>query len=106
MNAPHVLAWLTCLALAFFACLLAVHNMGATARLERDMAHLKQNPPSPAPNAEELERIRRSLDAIRQELRELKPVVPEEASGRIEELQRRVKDLAERLGEPQAGDSP
>ena len=37
MNVTQFLAWIICLALAFFACVLAARNTGKTAMLERQL---------------------------------------------------------------------
>jgi hypothetical protein len=42
MNASQLLAWLLCLALAFFASALAVRNGYRTALLERELTTLRQ----------------------------------------------------------------
>ena len=113
MSAGNVMAWLTCLVLAFFACVLSVHNVGTALHLEKEMAELEkkvegmsQQPPKGV--SEELARIRRSLDDISAELKQIEdshlPDAPEELRAKLGELGALLRDLKESLGRaPQRG---
>jgi len=78
MKSAGVLAWLTCLFLAFFACLLAVRKRG---------------------RFEELQRIRLSLANVERELSDLQGSEPAGASA---ELARKLAELQELLSALQA----
>lgn len=106
MSAGNVMAWLTCLVLAFFACVLSVHNVGTALHLEKEMAELEkkvegmsQQPPKGV--SEELARIRRSLEDISVELKEIEgshmPEAAEELRAKLGKLSAVLFELREVL---------
>jgi len=100
VNTAQVLAWLLCLALAFFACVLSVHNMLTNALVTRDIEEVKQKlaaleEPS-RPSAEQLARMRKTVAEIRGEIDEIRQLDP---SDRPEELTKKLSDLDRQLGE-------
>ena len=99
MNTAQVLAWLLCLALAFFACVLSMHNVLTNASVRRDIDEVKQElaaleEPS-RPSAEQLARMRRTVAEIRGEIDEISQLQP---SDRTEELTKKLADLDRHLG--------
>jgi len=103
VNGAHVLAWLTCLALAFFACILSVRNAGSALKLERDIEQMKQQMAESdgvgsALYAEQVRRIQQSLAGIKAELKSLKDAKPEGAG---EQFEAQVQGLQDRIEEMQ-----
>lgn len=95
MNTAHVLAWLTCLALAFFACVLSVRNTGTVIANQREVTWLKkQIEGRKAPSAKDMQQIRRSLREIAAELQALRESgdVPE-GREQLQKLEERVRNL-------------
>lgn len=64
MNAAQLIAWLICLFLGFFACVLAVHNMGQTNLLRRRVEELEGQKAAVESATEELKKIRRTLEDV------------------------------------------
>jgi len=98
MKSAGVLAWLTCLFLAFFACLLAVRNAYTTVQLDRRMTQM-QRALDERGRFEELQRIRLSLANVERELSDLQGSEPAGASA---ELARKLAELQELLSALQA----
>ena len=105
MNTAHLVAWMTCLALAFFACILGVRNAGAVLRLEGQVETMGRKLEAGSEGSggvqAELERIRRSLDKIAEEVRGLRdadaPDVSPELRLRLEELEQLLRETQDRL---------
>ena len=114
MSTGNVVAWLTCLILTFFACVLSVRNAGATLHLEREMARLERKVEGmserPAEGiSAELARIRRSLGNIAAELQEIEqselPDAPEELKAKLKELDVLLRDLNAALADASRQDA-
>ena len=104
MNTAHILAWLTCLALAFFACMLSVRNAGNALRLERDLAGVREqmtqsDSVAVALHADQVKRIQQTLDQIKAEVKALKEEAPQGAGQGFAD---KLEAIERRLGEVQA----
>ena len=106
MNTAHVVAWLTCLVLAFLACVLGVFNVGGRIALERDVVRLSDRVEvmverEKGVSGAELDHVRGELGRIGAEMRSLVQEVPSEAPAnlheRLGELEKQVKALERRL---------
>lgn len=105
MNTAHLVAWLTCIALAFFACILGVRNAGVVLALERQVEamdeRLQEGSRGPAAAHGEMDRIRRSLDRIGEELAALQqsdaPDISPQLRQRLEELEQLLRETQDRL---------
>ncbi|MFP4175792.1 MAG: hypothetical protein ACOCQ9_00700 [Candidatus Brocadiia bacterium] len=99
MKTAHLVAWLTCLALAFFACVLSVRNAGSILAVKEEAERLRED--NQGEYSGETERILSSLRYIEGEISALKgSEITEDASSvedkldRLEaEIQRIKKDL-------------
>ena len=106
MNSAHVIAWLTCLILAFFACILSVRNAGRTLSTTQEVKNLEQkfNSMKSKTYQEKRNRIQNSLDNIQDELKALKEKAEAETTpemeSRIEKLQELLKNLEGLIQEP------
>lgn len=122
MSGSQVLAWLTCLMLAFLACVLGAYNLGRQRLVERDVEQVKQAlqvpvGPEPAGAAQEqlpgpvppetLQGLRLSIAQIRSEVATLKALEGELPDGvwsglqaEIERLDTLVADLEQALQGP------
>lgn len=104
MNTAHLVAWLTCLILAFLACVLGVFNAGRRIALDRDVQRLSASvdalsDQSPGAKDGHLERLRDGLARISAELRE---TTQDESAGISEDLRQKLVSLEERLKELQS----
>jgi hypothetical protein len=115
VNSAHVLAWLTCLALAFFACILGVRNAGSALKLERDIEQMKQQMAESdnvanALYAEQVRRIHQSLGGIKAEMSSLKDSKPEGAGedfeAQVQKLQDRIEEMEKQLAPLLGGSAP
>ena len=97
MNTAHMIAWLTCLVLAFLACILGVFNVGRRIALERDVRRLSVTVEA----MPKLDDAREELGTIGAELHSLAQTLPAEASAELRrslaELEERVEALQQRL---------
>ncbi len=114
MSTGNVVAWLTCLILAFFACVLSVRNLGTALHLEKEMARLERKVEGMSERPKEgisaeLARIRRSLDNVAAELQEIEqselPDAPEDLKARLKELEALLRDLNEALTDASGQDA-
>lgn len=112
MNSSHLLAWLTCLLLAFVACLLGAFNLGRQRLLERDIDRVEAKMEAKmeaVPGHEEaglqaadVQRIRKALAELRTEIDQIKAAesrMPAEMGPRLQKLETLVKALQEALAE-------
>jgi chemotaxis protein histidine kinase CheA len=106
MNTAHILAWLTCLALAFFACILGVRNAGSVIARKQEVARLreqmeKDDGMSESHMAGELGSIQDSLAQIAEELKALRETRAGEAAPglaeKMEKLESQIRDLQEAM---------
>jgi hypothetical protein len=106
MNTAHVVAWLTCLVLAFLACVLGVFNMGGRIALERQVLRLSASveamgEPAESTSRAELNHVRGELGRIGAEMHSLAEEVPSETPANLREklggLEEQVKALERRL---------
>ncbi len=106
MSGSQVLAWLTCLMLAFLACVLGAYNLGRQRLVERDVDEMKTElaaaraAPGAAPAGDVerpsnggLERLRLSVTQIRSEVATLKALEGELPDGVWSELQAEIERL-------------
>ncbi len=114
MNTAQVLAWLVCLALAFFACVLSVLNMGSRFHVERDLETMREElnalrEPS-ALSPRELDLVRRTLAGIRADLRETEQLNLPEAEPRLREglaaVDAKLRELEALFAKPPQRSSP
>jgi len=107
MNTANLIAWLTCLILAFFACILSVRNAVTTLQVEKRMARTEQRLDAQG-EAEQLARIRGSLDNIAAELGALQqaPDAPAELRAKLAEVAALVRALQQTLPSPPRGKEP
>ena len=68
MNVGQIIAWLVCLVLAFFACIVSIHNLGQNNILRQQVDDLQTNRPALKTMNAELKKIRTTLQDIEQEL--------------------------------------
>ena len=119
MNTANLVAWLTCLILAFFACIIGVRNAGATLKLEKDLQRMQERVDSSdsaagALRAAQLRRIREGLLRVREGVEALIAGGSEAPEGLVEELKaldeqllRLDQEIAPLLGEkPREGKRP
>ena len=113
MNTANLMAWLTCLILAFFACILSVRNAVTTLQVEKRMAQMEQRLDATsgqplASLAGQIAGIRRSLDNIAAELETLQqaPDASAELQAKLAELHSLVRDLQLQLPPPPRGEEP
>lgn len=106
MNTAHVVAWLTCLILAFFACILAVRNAGSVLNMRNDVEQMEKELKEADKVAgglyeAQVERIRQSVKGLREEastLRELHGKASVEEMGHeLDVLEDRLKALEAEL---------
>ena len=106
MNTAHVVAWLTCLVLAFLACVLGVFNVGGRIALEREVVRLSDRVDVLAEDGKtvsgpELDHVRGELVRMGAEMQSLVQEVPSETPPnlreRLGELEKQVKALGRRL---------
>ena len=106
MNTAQVMAWLTCLALAFFACILSVLNMGDAMRLRREVDQVRQEIGASGIQRgrfsdKDLERIRESVVNIREQLQATREASgaysPEELKGKLSALDENLRVIEEEL---------
>ena len=64
MNAAQLIAWLVCLVLAFFACVVAVHNTGQVNLLRQQLQDMRAQQKRQESAAGELKKIRGTLQEI------------------------------------------
>jgi len=64
VNASHLIAWLVCLGLAFFASAMALLNRGETIRIEKSMEEMRKECETAAVQAAVLEDIRALLQQM------------------------------------------
>ena len=109
MNTAHVLAWLTCLALAFFACILAVRNAGGVLARKQEVAQLRKKVDQKGRISEhqfkdEVQRMQRSLEQIAEELRALRKAEGGSHEAGLKEklraLETQISDLREKIDNP------
>jgi hypothetical protein len=109
MNTAQVMAWLTCLALAFFACILSVLNMGDAMRLRREVDQVRQEIGASGIQRgrfsdKDLERIRESVVNIREQLQATREASggfsPAELKGKLSALDANLRAIEEELGKP------
>ena len=97
MSTAHLVAWLTCLVMAFFACVLGVFNTGRRIGVERELANVtetvKELAARPADSVE-MKGACDNLAKIREDLRGIGESLPPEAN---QELRKKLSDLDERL---------
>ena len=116
MNIGNVLAWLMCLALAFFACIIGVRNAGNVLKFERELDHMKMRSDISdymlrSLFATQVQRMDKSLARVQEELKSLRESGGEEAdvARKLEELEKEVGKarelIAPMLEEPPA-DAP
>jgi vacuolar-type H+-ATPase subunit D/Vma8 len=98
MNASQLIAWLVCLAVAFLACVVTVHNFGRVSLLSRQVDRTEQKLQAVSPAAEELKLIRQVLERMekRMDSGEATPET-EKLEESIQELSRRVNALEDRI---------
>ena len=104
MNTAHLVAWLTCLVVAFLACVIGVLNSGRRIVLERDLQHLQASVETLSESSrltpgKQLERAREELAGISAELHQMAqpPDIPASLREKLSELERRLRDLQDRL---------
>ena len=68
MNGGQLIAWLVCLVLAFFACVVAVHNMGQISLLRQQLQDVRARQKRQQSTAAELKKIRGTLQDIRKQM--------------------------------------
>jgi chromosome segregation ATPase len=110
LNTANLLAWLTCLILAFFACVLGVRNAYVALGIERRVERMQEQYEAPRGDQErlarELRRMRQSLAHIAEELQALRDSegadAPPELEQRIEELQELIRRVDAALAEAEA----
>ena len=73
MNSAQLIAWFVCLALGFFACVLAVHNMGQASLMRQRVEELEAEQAAVESAAGELKKIRGTLEDIEAKLGEARP---------------------------------
>lgn len=107
-----MIAWLTCLTLAFLACMLGVFNLGRQGILERDLDRVRKQVAAgqgaaPTVPDGELSRMRDTVLRLRREVAELRAAqdqLPEQMQERLDELQGLLDELQKELG-PAAGET-
>lgn len=68
MNGGQLIAWLVCLVLAFFACVIAVHNMGQISLLRQQLQDVRAQQKHQESAAGELKKIRGTLEDIEKDM--------------------------------------
>jgi cob(I)alamin adenosyltransferase len=95
MNSTNLLAWLICLILAFFACILTVRNAGKTVSLNKEVQKLQEKIDSFETNRHEIQvqRIHESLKNIQDELNSLKQTAAQNDDAALNEKIDRLEEL-------------
>lgn len=101
MNVTQLLAWIICLALAFFAGLLAAHNTAKTAMLEKQFSAVQS---AAVDQTAALHEVSAALRQIEDDLKAgSSSAAVEQLSRQVQQLRERVEAIEGRSAAPQAG---
>ena len=105
MNTGQVVAWLTCLCLAFLACILAVRSTGTALMVKQELADVKERVDmSGAPSKEVVEQTRRALQVlgdVQTELQAIRkadiPDAPQKLEAKLDAIEKTLAELEKEL---------
>ena len=106
MNTGQVVAWLTCLCLAFLACILAVRSTGTALMVKQELADVKERVEmsSGAPRKEVVEQTRRALQVlgdVQAELQAIRkadiPDPPPKLQAKLDAIEKTLAELEKEL---------